>query len=814
MQKEIYEVKRERFLLGDGHRYLIQGMLPKGSVVTGTLGGREVPVEKKIWENKSAFERFADLDGVKGEKVSVFVTLPEDDACRGKLLIRASGPDGMFTWFSLSASELTRRSRTIQYYIEEERVDGESGSFVLRGWAASKETVRISVEDESGRQIDTPVQRQKRPDVSEMFKEADVGAQTGFFVELNPTGKAWLYLVFEAGEEKVRYKVDIAKGRVLFKKIGRLYGKALNYYRSYGFMALMKKTTKKIDEKKRGPVEYMKWLPKHLPSEEELELQRKHRFAGEVLFSIVVPLYQTPENYLFELIDSVKAQTYAGWELCLSDGSGKEMPYLDKLRRMAQEDKRIKILVSKERLDISANTNAALSMATGDYIVFADHDDTLTRDALYECRMAIEKDGAIDVLYSDEDKMTMDGKKFFQPHFKPDLNMDLLRTVNYFCHLFVIKRSLQERIGALDAAYDGAQDYDFVLRAIERAEHVHHIARILYHWRCHEGSTSENPESKLYAFEAGMRAVQAHYDRLGIPAEVEKGEYLGLYRTRYHWENQPLVSIIIPNKDHIEDLKRCMSAIEDKTKYPNYEYIIVENNSEEPETFDYYKQLETFNSRAHVVYYKGKFNYSKINNFGVAAAKGEYVWLLNNDTEMINADGIEELLGYCMRDDVGIVGARLYYGDDTVQHAGVVVGFGGIAGHCFVQQPRSSTGYFHRIISAQDYSAVTAACMMIKRSVFEAVGGLTEELEVAFNDIDFCMKVRSTGKLIVYNPYAEFYHYESKSRGLEDTPEKIQRFQKEIAIFAKRWPEILKNGDPYYNPNLTLESQDFSLKRL
>ena len=410
--------------------------------------------------------------------------------------------------------------------------------------------------------------------------------------------------------------------------------------------------------------------------------------------------------------------------------------------------------------------------------------------------------------------MSMDGHKFFQPHFKPDFNLDLLCTVNYICHLFVAKRELVEKVGMLRSEFDGAQDYDFIFRCTEEAEKICHIPKILYHWRCHEDSTAENPESKQYAFEAGRRAIEAHYQRKGIHATVENGEFLGLYRTKYILDEKPLISIIIPNKDHIDDLDRCVQSILKKSSYPNLEFIIVENNSTEEKTFAYYEKLQKECSKAHVCYYKGNFNYSKINNFGVQYAKGEYLLLLNNDTEMINDDCIEELLGYCTRSDVGIVGARLYYEDDTIQHAGVVIGFGGIAGHCFVQQPRGNTGYCHRIICAQDYSAVTAACMMVKRSVFDEVGGLTEELAVAFNDIDFCMKVRQKGYLVVYNPYAELYHYESKSRGLEDTPEKLERFHKEIRTFETRWPEIMKNGDPYYNPNLSLETQDFSLKRL
>ena len=563
-------------------------------------------------------------------------------------------------------------------------------------------------------------------------------------------------------------------------------------------------------------IPYPKWIEKHLPGQRELEKQRKTKFDYQPKISIVVPLYKTPEKYLLRLIESVQAQTYTNWELCLSDGSGKNSPIEKILKKCASADKRIKVISHREPLQISENTNAGIAASAGDFIAFADHDDELTPHALFECVKALNERPGVQLLYSDEDKMSMDGHKFFQPHFKPDYNPDLLCTVNYICHLFVVSRKVIDAVGMLRKEFDGAQDYDFIFRCVEavKEEEIYHIPKILYHWRCHEDSTAENPESKTYAFEAGKRAIEAHYERTGIRAEVFQGEFLGLYRTRFIRPYDPLISIIIPNKDHIDDLKRCMDSIDRNSAYQNYEYIIVENNSTEEETFAYYKKLEAENPKVKVVYWDSVFNYSAINNYGASFAKGEYLLLLNNDTEIINPDCLEELLGYCMRSDVGAVGARMYYEDDTIQHAGVVIGFGGIAGHCFVLQPRGTTGYCHRIICAQDYSAVTAACMMVRKAAFEEVGGLSEELQVAFNDIDFCMKLRRAGYLIVYNPYAELYHYESKSRGLEDTPEKIARFNKEIAIFEKRWPEILRDGDPYYNPNLTLKSQDFSLRRI
>ena len=367
----------------------------------------------------------------------------------------------------------------------------------------------------------------------------------------------------------------------------------------------------------------------------------------------------------------------------------------------------------------------------------------------------------------------------------------------------------------LNPEFDGAQDYDFVLRCVEKSEHIHHIPKILYHWRAHKDSTAENMETKEYALEAGKKAIQAHLDRMNIPADVVQKTDRGLcyYRSKYRIFSQPMISIIIPNKDHVKDLEKCISSIETKATYKNVEYIIVENNSEKEETFAYYKELEKKNPKAKVVFWDGTgFNYPAINNFGVEKASGEYLLFLNNDTEIVNEDCLEELLGYCMREDVGAVGARLYYEDGSIQHAGVIVGLGGVAGHAFTDFPHESPGYFGRIVMAQDYSAVTAACMMMRKSVYKEVGGFDPKWEVAFNDVDLCLKIRKAGYLIVYNPYAELMHYESKSRGYEDNEEKIERFNTECENFIEKWDEFLSKGDPYYSPNLTLDKNDFSLR--
>ena len=602
----------------------------------------------------------------------------------------------------------------------------------------------------------------------------------------------------------------MSKAGQIFKRITPYnIKKGIRYLKHYGVRGFYARLLERFEERE---VEYQEWYEKNKPSEEELARQRKKKWKEPVTISVLVPAYRTPEAFLRQMIESVLNQTYPYLELCIADGSGENISVEKVVKEYQAKDQRVCYQRLEKNEGIAGNTNAAIRMATGDYLALFDHDDLLSPNALFEVASTIEKDKA-DVVYTDEDKVTSDLKEHFQPHFKPDFNPDLLCANNYICHLFVVKRSLALKLGGQDPAYDGAQDYDFIFRCTEEAEKIVHIAKILYHWRVHQASTADNPTSKMYAFDAGKRAIEAHLQRIGAKAEVSHTKDLGFYRVKYQVQGNPKVSIVIPNKDEKETLKKCLESIWQKTTYSNYEIILVENNSTTREIRDYYQELDGKNG-VRVVYWDKEFNYSAINNFGASHAKGEYLLLLNNDTEIISPDCLEQLLGYCMRPDVGAVGARLYYEDDTVQHAGVVIGFGGIAGHCFVQQKRDATGYCHRIICAQDYSAVTAACMMVKKSAFDAVGGLSEELAVAFNDIDFCMKLRKAGYLIVYNPYAELYHYESKSRGLEDTPEKVARFNKEIATFEKKWPDILKNGDPYYNPNLTLKSQDFSLKRI
>lgn len=559
-------------------------------------------------------------------------------------------------------------------------------------------------------------------------------------------------------------------------------------------------------------VEYHHWFLANRITTEEQEIQRdaEKKFAYRPKISVLVPVYRTPIPVLCEMIESVCNQTYSNFELCIADGSMGDDVLEDTILQYHKKDARIVYRKLAENSGISGNTNAALSMATGEYVGLLDHDDLLEPDALYEVVSRLQQK-MYDILYTDEDKVNEDSTKFMDPNFKPDFSMDLFCSHNYITHFFVVKRSIIDSVGGFRSEYDGSQDYDVMFRCIEQSKDICHIPKILYHWRMITGSTADNPASKMYCYEAGRKAIESHLQRVGLEGTVAMTDMWGIYHTVYKVVGDPLVSIVIANKDLTDTLDQCIRSIEEKSTYRQFEIIIVENNSTEDTTFAYYEKIQKEYSNVRVVTWEDEFNYSAINNYGVAHAKGEYILLLNNDTEMITPTAIEEMLGICCRKEVGIVGAKLLYPDDTVQHAGVIVGFGGYAGHVFHGIPRHDLGYMMRPMMNCNYSAVTAACLMVKRSVFEEVGGLTEIYKVACNDIDFCLKVREKGYLVVYNAFSEWYHYESKSRGYEDTPEKMERFQGEVRKFQARWNDFLEKGDPYYNSNFPITGEPFTL---
>jgi GT2 family glycosyltransferase/2-polyprenyl-3-methyl-5-hydroxy-6-metoxy-1,4-benzoquinol methylase len=546
--------------------------------------------------------------------------------------------------------------------------------------------------------------------------------------------------------------------------------------------------------------------------EHTLKEQRNTKFSKDIKFSVVTPLYNTSKTMLCEMIESVQAQTYSNWELCLADGSDEEHVFIVNIcEKYAKKDSRIKYRKLEKNLGISGNTNAALAMVSGNYVGLLDHDDLLHPSALFEVAKAI-CDRDADFIYTDEDKTDEQNEKYFEPNFKPDFSIDYLRTINYICHFSVFKKSLLDQVGAFYSEYDGSQDHDMILRLTEKAKNIVHISKILYHWRAIANSTAVDPFAKTYTTKAGIKAVTAHLSRCGLSAIVENNTVRPyIYRITYAITGNPLISIIIPNKDHLPDLKKCMDSIIEKTTYSNYEIIIVENNSETSGIFDYYKTVETA-SKVKVLLFDEAFNFSRINNFAANSANGDYLLLLNNDIEVISPNWIEEMLMYAQRPDVGAVGAKLYYPDDTIQHAGVILGLGGVAGHSHKHYPRNHPGYMVRLVTTQNLSSVTGACMMIPKKVFDEVGGFDDRFKVAFNDVDICMRIRRAGYLIVFTPFAELYHYESKSRGFEDTPEKQQRFNGEKLLFQQLWSQELNVGDPYYSINLTLDREDFSAR--
>ncbi|WP_455527033.1 glycosyltransferase family 2 protein [Huintestinicola sp.] len=549
-------------------------------------------------------------------------------------------------------------------------------------------------------------------------------------------------------------------------------------------------------------------------SESDTQKQKNTVFDKNIKFSIIVPLYNTPVKFLNEMISSVIAQTYSNWELCLADGSSADHPEVEKaVNKFVQKDSRILYKKLPKNLGISGNTNACLDMASGDYIGLFDHDDILHPAALYEAMRAICEKKA-DFIYTDELVFrSPDINSVVAIHFKPDYGPDFIRGINFICHFSVFSKELLDKAGRFRSEFDGSQDHDMILRLTSKAENIVHIPKILYYWRSHPNSVAGSIEAKTYAIDAGIRAVQTNLDEQGIKAKVSRCEtFPTAYRIKYDILSYDKVSIIIPNKNHLDDLALCINSILTKSTYPNFEIVIVDNGSDDPELFEYYDELKK-NSRFVICSLDIPFNYSKLNNFAAKKASGKYFILLNNDIEIITPEWIEEMLMYVQRDDVGICGAKLYYPDNTIQHAGVIVGLGGVAGHCFGGFNRNDNGYLCHLVCAQELSAVTAACLMIKASVFEEVTGLDEDnFKVAYNDVDLCLKVREKGLLVVWTPYAEAYHYESKSRGYEDTPEKQKRFIAEQNYFKTKWADFLKKGDPYYNPNLTVDRGDYTVK--
>lgn len=573
-------------------------------------------------------------------------------------------------------------------------------------------------------------------------------------------------------------------------------------------------TARRVRASLVGGGELRYWILEELFNEEELEAQRKEESDEGIRFSIAVPLYESDGDCTREMIESVLAQTYGGWELCILDADGEGGSGREKIcREYADADSRIKYKSAEKDRSISAGWNEALAMAEGEYVTLLGHNDLLHPAALRESLRAI-REGA-DFIYTDEAVFeSPDRGKILEALYKPDFGPDSLNGNNFIGHLVTFKRSLLEKTGGFRSEYDGSHEHDLFLRLTAAAEQIAHIPEVLYYRRGHSGRDAEPLPDEAHAIAAGAGAVEESLRVKGLEACVSpNGDYGYYYRIRYPLKGRPKISILIPNYEHLDDLRKCVESVLKRSTYDNYEIIIIENNSRSGKLFDYYEKISSEHDNIKIIEWEGKFNYSAINNYGVReAAEGEYLLLLNNDTEVITPGWIEEMLMYVQREDVGAAGAKLYYPDGTIQHAGVVLGLGSAAGHVSMRSPGESAGYMGRNIYAQNLSAVTAACMMIGRDVWEEAGGLDEEFAVAYNDVDLCLKIREAGYLIVWTPFAELYHFESKSRGMNMSNEQLKTYAREVRMLRERWSDFLEKGDPYYNPNFTLERPDYTPK--
>ncbi len=560
---------------------------------------------------------------------------------------------------------------------------------------------------------------------------------------------------------------------------------------------------------------YRAWIRKNEPDASALQAQRLEAWApGEQpLISIVVPIFSPGLFVLQAMLQSVRAQTYQHWELCLAIAGPPSRGLLQVLQDYAAQDARIHFSLLETNRGIAGNTNAAIELAQGVFIAFLDHDDCLAPFALYAVAKALNQFPQTDLFYSDEDYLSPEGRQRSDPVFRPAFSIDYLRANNYLPHFLVLRKHLGDRLGWLRAGFEGAQDYDLLLRAVEQSRFITHLPQILYHCRALPASTASSQADKTSTNQAGLRAIQEHLLRCGLPAQVSLGQQAGLYRVTYPLRQRPLISIIIPNHEHAADLLRCIDAIITKSSYPHFEILIVENNSHSPQIFSLYSQLQARDGRVHILEFpSGEFNYSGINNYAARQASGEFLLFLNNDTQVINPDWLERMLEYAQRPDVGAVGAKLYYPNLLIQHAGVLLGIGAGASHHSVGAAADDPGYRFNLVLPQNLSAVTAACLMLRRTVFEEVAGFDLEYPVVFGDVDLCLKIRQKGYQIVWTPYAELIHYESLTRGYDDSLLKEARFQQQASLLTTRWADLLAAGDPFFNPNLTLVMGTISVK--
>ena len=706
------------------------------------------------------------------------------------------------------------RKETLWYHFDDMAL--RNGILYLRGWHVSVDGPgEVRLTDASGEEISgVSWMPQGRPDLETAFPDENA-VRCGFTAQIPrealPAGMVTAEFSNASSVKKEeiplrrldRENTRLGKLCSLLRQNGKK--KNLELIRQNGLMNYCRY----LDEETReASSRYAFYAQQKAPSKKELEEQKKENMKKPPLLSIAAVLWETDAADLSRFVSSLQAQSYGNWQLCLADVHS--TPEVSEcLSKLCRTDRRILCRHPEQAESRAQAWNEALSFAEGAYVALAAPDGSLSPDALYEAVRYARKHPGTDFFYSDEDLTDRSGHPM-EPMFKPDFDPDFLCSRNYIGRLVFLKKAFLDQMGGMDPAYDGAEEFEFLLRCSEKTEKAGHIARVLWHGSWEKALFLRQQGRMSLDAEAGRRALLAHYERLGQEAEVKVSVEAPVFETIFAVRGNPLVSILIPNKDHREDLEKCVTSVEEKSTWKNKELLILENNSTDPSTFEFYEELEKRYDDLRIVRYEGSFNYSAINNLGTAFAKGEYLLLLNNDTEVITPDWIERMLGYCQRTGTSAAGARLFYPDDTLQHGGVTLGIGGVAGHTDQFCRRSDTGMLDHIASARQTSAVTGACMMIRKSAYTAVGGLDETLQVAFNDVDLCLKLRAEGGKILYVPSAQLYHYESKSRGYEDTPEKVERFRSEIRIVSERHRKALAAGDPFYNPNLTLEKNDCS----
>ncbi|WP_116686307.1 glycosyltransferase family 2 protein [Pelagibaculum spongiae] len=557
--------------------------------------------------------------------------------------------------------------------------------------------------------------------------------------------------------------------------------------------------------------DYQSWLGLQSDSKKKSVEFNVSSSSIRPVFSILVPVYKVNSKFLEVMLKSVLSQSYSEWQLCIVDDGSSDKRIHDVIKKYQNNSSKIYSILSNDNQGISSASNKCLSLAHGDYIVLLDHDDVLHSDALLFLADAIIKNPKSKIIYTDEDKIDKEGRRY-SPHFKPDFNYDLLLSQNYICHLTCYKTNLVVGVGGFRQGFEGSQDYDLLLRCISKINpnQIVHIPEVLYHWRACSGSTALEHSAKNYTTAAGIKSLIRHFSA-SPEVSIKKGMLPNTYQVRWPiLGSQPSVALIVPTRDGFQILKQCIDNILSKTHYQNYQIVVVDNQSSCKKTLSYLKKISCY-EKIRVVKFNKPFNYSEINNFAVDLVDSELIGLVNNDTEVISKDWLNEMVSHAIRPDIGCVGAKLYYPDNTIQHAGVILGIAGYAGHAHKHYPKNKSGYFSRLKLIQNFSAVTGACLLVRRKTYLEVGGLDQDnLKVALSDIDFCLKVREAGYRNLWTPYAELYHHESKSRGAEDTPEKQQRFEKEVEFMKEKWGDAL-NNDPAYNPNLTLKHEDFRI---